>query len=173
MSFLLSFLLIFMGPLGPPSGSPVAAAPVPGVAAAPLSPFAWPLGPPWVVRPFDPPPAPWLAGHRGADLGGPAGASVLAAGAGTVVFAGSVAGRGVVSVAHPGGLRTTYEPVFPLVSAGDVVVAGGTIATLAAGHPGCRVAACLHWGAKRGTDYVDPLALLGVRRVRLLPLPAG
>jgi len=87
-----------------------------------------------------------------------------------VVFAGRVAGRGVVSVAHPDGLRTTYEPVSPLVSAGDAVPAGGTIGTLSAGHPGCPVAACLHWGVRRGAEYVDPLAVLGLRRVRLLPL---
>jgi murein DD-endopeptidase MepM/ murein hydrolase activator NlpD len=135
--------------------------------------FAWPLAPPSVVRPFDPPPSPWLPGHRGVDLAGPAGVSVLSAGAGTVVFAGSVAGRDVVSVAHPGGLRTTYEPVSPLVAVGDMVAAGGTIGTLVAGHPGCPVAACLHWGARRGAEYVDPLALLGVRRVRLLPLQGG
>jgi hypothetical protein len=41
---------------------------------------------------------------------------------------------------------------------------------LAAGHPGCPVAACLHWGLRRGADYLDPLALLGLGPVRLLPV---
>jgi len=94
---------------------------------------------------------------------------VLAAGAGTVVFAGQVAGRGVVSVDHPGGLRTTYEPVSPTVAAGDLVAKGQQIATLAPGHPDCTAVACLHWGARRGADYLDPLRLLGLGRVRLLP----
>jgi hypothetical protein len=31
-------------------------------------------------------------------------------------------------------------------------------------------ASVLHWGLLRGTDYLDPLALLGLERVRLLPL---
>jgi murein DD-endopeptidase MepM/ murein hydrolase activator NlpD len=131
--------------------------------------FGWPLSPPSVVRWFDPPPQPWLAGHRGVDLAAPPAAPVLAAGPGTVIFAGRVAGRGVISLAHPGGLRTTYEPVTATVSVGDTVAAGAALGTLDAGHPGCPAAACLHWGLRRGDRYLDPLALLGLGRVRLLP----
>jgi hypothetical protein len=79
-------------------------------------PFVWPVDPPQVVRRFDPPPQPWLAGHRGVDLAAPPGSIVRAAGAGTIAFAGRIAGRGVVSVAHSNGLRTTYEPAIPAVS---------------------------------------------------------
>jgi murein DD-endopeptidase MepM/ murein hydrolase activator NlpD len=105
------------------------------------------------------------------DLAAAPGATVRAAGAGTVVFAGQVAGRGVVSVAHPGGLRTTYEPVAVANHRpGDTVGAGEEIGALAPGHPGCPEAACLHWGLRRGADYLDPLTLLGLGRVRLLPL---
>ena len=132
--------------------------------------FGWPLTPARVVRRFDPPPRPWLPGHRGADLAGLPGAEVRAAGAGTVVFAGRVAGRGVVSVAHAGGLRTTYEPVAATVAAGDTVAPGTPLGTLEPGHPGCPGPACLHWGLRRGDLYLDPLALLGLGRVRLLPL---
>lgn len=123
-----------------------------------------------VVRPFDPPPRPWLAGHRGVDLRATPSVPVRAAGAGTVVYAGVIAGRGVVSVAHPGGLRTTYEPVTPTVAVGDAVAAGGELGILEPGHPGCPAAACLHWGLRRGDVYLDPLALLGLGRARLLPL---
>ena len=133
--------------------------------------FGWPVDDARVVRRFDPPPRPWLPGHRGTDLAAAPGSVVRAAGAGTIVFAGQVAGRGVVSVAHPGGLRTTYEPV--VVQArrpGDAVAAGEALGTLAAGHPGCPSVACLHWGLRRGADYLDPLTLLGLGRVRLLPL---
>jgi murein DD-endopeptidase MepM/ murein hydrolase activator NlpD len=132
--------------------------------------FGWPVAPPDVVRRFDPPPRPWLSGHRGVDLAAAPGAEVRAAGAGTVVFAGTVAGRGVVSVQHPGGLRTTYEPVTATVHTGETVAAGQVLGTLDAGHPGCPAAACLHWGLRRGEQYLDPLALLGLGRVRLLPL---
>jgi murein DD-endopeptidase MepM/ murein hydrolase activator NlpD len=139
--------------------------------------FGWPVAPPQVVRRFDPPAQPWLAGHRGVDLAASPAAPVRSAGAGTVVFAGVIAGRGVVSVAHPGGLRSTYEPVTSTLQVGDTVARGQILGTLAAGHPGCPVAACLHWGLRRGTDYLDPLALLGLGPVRLLPMdgliPAG
>ncbi|GIE80224.1 hypothetical protein Aph02nite_61740 [Actinoplanes philippinensis] len=132
--------------------------------------YQWPVLPPQVLRRFDPPPEPWLAGHRGVDLGAPVGARVRAAGGGVVVHAGPVAGRGVVSILHAGGLRTTYEPVTASVQTGDTVAAGAPIGTVEAGHPGCPQAACLHWGLRRGDVYLDPLALLGLGRVRLLPL---
>jgi murein DD-endopeptidase MepM/ murein hydrolase activator NlpD len=129
--------------------------------------FGWPVPAPAVVRAFDPPPAPWMAGHRGVDLAAEPGTPVLAAGAGTVVFAGPVAGRGVVSVEHAGGLRTTYEPVTASVRAGEPVLAGQRIGVVTDARHGC---ACLHWGLRRGEVYLDPLTLLGRGRVRLLPL---
>src|ERR1700733_3037098 len=92
-----------------------------GLLAPSRAAFAWPITPARVVRAFDPPAAPWLPGHRGVDLAAPPGAVVRAAGAGRVVYAAVLAGRGVVSVQHPDGLRTTYEPVKPSVVAGDSV----------------------------------------------------
>jgi len=137
--------------------------------------WAWPAagaGPsagPQVTRPFQPPPTPYAAGHRGVDLAGVPGQPVLAAGAGTVAFAGMVAGRPVVSVDHADGLRTTYEPVQPAVAAGQQVSRGSPLGVLLAGHDGCPAAACLHWGLRRGETYLDPLSLLRPPRVRLLP----
>lgn len=138
----------------------------------------WPLRPrPAVVRTFDAPALRWQPGHRGVDLAAAAGATVYAAQAGTVVFAGELAGRPLVSVAHPGGLRTTYEPVTPTVRRGQVVAAGSPLGELRAGHPGCGPAACLHWGAMWGpasrADYVDPLGLLAETQIRLKPLRRG
>lgn len=139
----------------------------------------WPLRPPpAVTRAFDAPVQDWHPGHRGVDLAGAAGQPVYAAGAATVVFAGLLAGRPVVSLAHPGGLRTSYEPVRAAVRAGQSVAAGTVIGTLMAGHPGCRAAACLHWGAMWGpaseAHYVDPLGLLRSTPIRLKPLrPSG
>lgn len=135
----------------------------------------WPLRPPpAVTRAFDAPVQDWRPGHRGVDLAGAAGQPVYAAGAATVVFAGLLAGRPVVSLAHPGGLRTSYEPVRAAVRAGQSVAAGTVIGTLMAGHPGCRAAACLHWGAMwgpaSGAHYVDPLGLLRSTPIRLKPL---
>ena len=123
-----------------------------------------------VTRGFAPPATAYGAGHRGVDLAGTPGMPVLAAGAGTVLFAGMVAGRPVVSIAHANGLRTTYEPVDPSVAAGRAVASGSPIGSLLTGHAGCPEAACLHWGLLRGNAYLDPLLLLHPPRIRLLPL---
>ncbi|MGZ6816594.1 MAG: M23 family metallopeptidase, partial [Mycobacteriaceae bacterium] len=109
--------------------------------------YNWPLaGSPRVGRPFQPPLSTYGPGHRGVDLVASTGASVLAAGGGTVIFAGELAGRGVVSVLHANGLQTTYEPVTPQVTQGEVVRRGQVLGELQAGHAGCPEAACLHWG---------------------------
>lgn len=137
----------------------------------PLPAWRWPLdGTPQVTRRFDPPDTPYGSGHRGVDLAGRPGAVVRAAGAGRVGYAGVLAGRGVVTVLHAGGLKTTYEPVRASVHAGAVVAIGAVLGRLELGHPGCPVAACLHWGLLRGATYLDPLSLVGAGRVRLLPL---
>ncbi|MEN4479383.1 M23 family metallopeptidase [Mycolicibacterium cosmeticum] len=135
----------------------------------------WPLRPePVVTRAFDAPAARWNSGHRGVDLAGAPGRPVYAAGPATVVFAGELAGRPLVSIAHPGGLRTSYEPVRPTVRAGQLVQAGSPLGVLLAGHPGCPAPACLHWGAMWGAaaraDYVDPLGLVADTPIRLKPL---
>ncbi|MGY1672760.1 M23 family metallopeptidase [Geodermatophilus sp. SYSU D00710] len=150
--------------------APVAAVAGPAAPAA-APPWVSPLGdPPVVTRPFAPPPSPYGPGHRGADLAGAPGDVVRTAGDGVVAFAGMVAGRPVVSVDHPDGLRTTHEPVTPTVGAGQAVRRGDPLGTLVAGHEGCPVAACLHWGLRRGETYLDPLSLLRPPRVRLLPV---
>ena len=95
---------------------------------------------------------------------------MVAAGSGVIRFAGLVVDRPVVSISHADGLITTYEPVAPLVRAGDTVTIGQPIGFLLVGHAGCAVA-CLHWGLRRGASYLDPIALIGRVRVRLLPLP--
>lgn len=115
-----------------------------------------------VVRGFDPPSRDWLPGHRGVDLAAPVGSGVRAAASGRVSVAQVIAGRGVVTIVH-GELRTTYEPVRASVRVGQRVDAGDVIGTVEAGH--CA-AGCLHFGLKRGDEYLDPL---GGSDVRLLP----
>jgi murein DD-endopeptidase MepM/ murein hydrolase activator NlpD len=132
--------------------------------------WTWPLsGRPQVVRGFQPPAAPWGAGHRGVDLGSESGALVLAAGTGVVSYAGVVAGRGVVSIVH-GPLRTTYEPVRATIRAGARVAAGAVIGHLDSRPSHCAPRACLHWGLRRGDTYLDPLTLVGGGPTRLLPI---
>lgn len=146
----------------------------PGSAAAPRAEpdpvGVWPLVPaPEVVRGFDPPVAPWGAGHRGVDLAGRPGQLVRATLPGRVSYSGLLAGRGVVVVSH-GTTRTTYEPLDARVDVGAEVAAGDPLGrlTLAASH--CFPRSCLHWGWLRGETYLDPLRLVGAGPVRLLPL---
>ncbi|WP_328397600.1 M23 family metallopeptidase [Nocardia sp. NBC_00416] len=148
--------------------------------AAPHDRFGWPLRPrPAVGRPFDPPAQDWLPGHRGVDLTGTPGQPVYAAGPGTVVFAGTVAGKPVVAIVHEGGLRTTYEPVVATVRVGSRVSRDTEIGELSTGHAGCAAPACLHWGLRRettahaGREYLDPLGLLRMTPIRLKPVAAG
>jgi len=161
----------------------VACATVPAAASLPLEAVGvggdpdpvgvWPLEPrPTVVQGFDPPSCTWCAGHRGVDLAGFPDETVRAALAGTVTYAGILAGLGVVVVDH-GTTRTTYEPVAATVHVGDVVAAGDPIGRLEVAGSHCFPAACLHWGWIRNVDhvYLDPLGLVGgAQPVRLLPL---
>ena len=134
--------------------------------------WSWPLEAPHTVsRAFDRPAQNWLPGHRGVDLKAQTGQPALAAGSGIVTFAGTLAGKGVVVINH-GSFRTTYEPVQPVVSVGDRVTRGQEIGTLAGGASHCASSIhvrCLHWGLRRGNEYLNPLLLIS-GRIRLLPI---
>ena len=133
----------------------------------------WPLPAPHrVATAYEAPAHDYGPGHRGIDIEAPssrgpssgapgesAEAEVTAPDAGTVAFAGSVAGRGVVTIDHGGGLVSTLEPVVPLVAAGDVVARGEAIGTLSTG--GHAPPGQLHLGARLDGEYINPLRLLG------------
>mgnify|MGYP002228165365 CR=1 FL=1 len=61
---------------------------------------------------------PWAPGHRGVDLVAEQGTVILSPQAGTVSFAGKVAGKDVVSVRHRGGVTSTFEPAVTESSVG-------------------------------------------------------
>ncbi len=138
---------------------------------APSRGFVWPLSPrPALLRPFEQPHSQWSSGHRGVDLGAVVGQAVFSAGDGVVAFSGVIAGRGVITVRHSGGLRTTYEPVDQRLAAAGVVHRGSPIGVVSATPGHCAPLTCLHWGALVGQVYRDPLSLLGFGRPILLPL---
>lgn len=140
-----------------------------------------------LLRPFDPPARPWAAGHRGTDWAAPEGQAVAPA-AGTVHFAGDVAGRPVITLAHAHGLYSSLEPVSAAegLTVGDPVRAGEVIGSVpasgdAAGHCPQR---CVHWGVRipdgwvvdgsAWDRYLDPLVLLGWSGPSVLwPLEGG
>ena len=139
--------------------------------ATPAPSWQWPLAPrPPVLRDFDPPPKPWLSGHRGVDLGATSdGAQVASPAAGTVSFVGVVVDRPVITIDHGNGLRSSFEPVESSLAAGTPVSAGQVIGAILPGH--CPADICVHWGVRRGDDYLDPLQfVMDLRPSILLPL---
>lgn len=94
------------------------------------------------------------------------------------MFAGRVAGRGVVSVNLDGtgtpALRTTFDGVRATVEQGTKVTAGQVVGVLEPDLGHCPVS-CLHWGLRRAGIYLDPLSLLSPALLhpgpsRLLPV---
>lgn len=142
-------LAVLVGPLARP------AAPEPGA-------YLPPVDRPLVDR-FRPPPSTYGAGNRGVDYATVAGDDVRAAAGGEVTFAGRV-GLGLhVVVLHPDGIRTSYSFLAGVaVRRGDRVERGDVVG---------RAGATLHWGARVGDRYVDPLGLLGAGppEVHLVP----
>ncbi|MFP7695917.1 M23 family metallopeptidase [Trueperella sp. LYQ143] len=129
--------------------------------------YMWPSGHPVaVLRPFRPGQHVWDRGHRGVDLALNAGDPIYAAADGIVIYAGEINDRSVISIEHPDGIRTTYEPVEIHVKRGQQVIRGQQIGVVTGTH--CAPSSCLHWGAKRGArEYINPLSLLADQRIRL------
>ncbi len=113
-----------------------------------------------VADPFRAPVGPFGPGNRGIEYATAPGTQVRAIGAGVVAFAGPVAGRGVVSVDHPSGLRSTYTGLAEIDVVAGVAVAQGTIVGRTATH--------LHLGLRDGRRYLDPAAFFGGARAVLV-----
>ncbi|WP_263732545.1 M23 family metallopeptidase [Cellulomonas sp. SG140] len=153
---------------GAPSGTHPSAEPV-VVYRAPVP------GTPSFAHPFRAPAQRWSAGHRGVDLWLRDGLPVLAPAAGTVTFAGTVVDRGVVSVLHADGRRSSVEPVVAAVVVGQQVGAGDVLGTLDGSGGHCAPRTCVHWGLRDGERYLDPMTMLpGGGSIVLLPVePTG
>jgi len=144
------------------------------VGAAPVTPqqaddgwYVPPVDAP-IADPFRPPAAPYGPGNRGLEYDTAPGDPVVASAAGTVVFAGAVAGALHVTVLHGDGLRTSYSYLADIsVTVGGHVAQGDELGT--AGER-------LHFGARAGDAYLDPAALFTQETtVELLPfeVPPG
>ncbi|HVX18647.1 MAG TPA: M23 family metallopeptidase [Acidimicrobiales bacterium] len=104
-----------------------------------------------VVDPFRAPASPYGPGNRGIEYATAPGTTVGAAAAGTVTFAGRVAGSLDVTILHADGIRTSY------VGLATIEVRLGQRVTL--GEPIGTSGARLHVGARRGDVYLDPATL--------------
>ncbi len=97
------------------------------------------------------------------------GTVILSPQAGTVSFAGKVAGKDVVSVRHRGGVTSTFEPAVTELSVGDTISRRQPVGIVEGSSDHCEDR-CLHWGLKRGTaDYLDPQQYAGSRKIVLKP----
>jgi hypothetical protein len=144
-----------------------AAALIAMILAAPAASWAWPAGG-QVIRAFSLGDDPYAGGqHRGVDIAGEAGSSVLAPAAGTVSFAGSVPGSGRTVT-----IRTSDGYAVTLVGLGSIGVAknallseGEPVGTIAVA-PGDGTPANVHLGVRIASDpdgYLDPLTFLPAR----------
>lgn len=157
----LRFVVALLAPLVVVAAAVPPAAADPGGSADPVT-YVTPVDAP-VVDGFRPPDTAFGAGNRGVDFAALPGDPVRAAATGEVVFAGQVGGKLHVVVLHGDGIRTSYSFLADVaVRRGDHVEQGATVGL--AGGP-------VHFGARAGEAYLDPLALLGAvpPEVRLVP----
>lgn len=157
-------------PATPASGIAVSADPVPD-AVHPR--WHWPLeGPREVTSPYRAPAHEYGAGHRGIDVMSAIGAEVTAPAEGRVAFRGTVVDRPLLTIEHPGGYVSTFEPLISTWEPGDTVAAGEVIGTVAVG--GHAAADTVHLGVRLHGVYIDPLLLFGpAARAVLLPCCDG
>lgn len=140
-----------------------------GAMAISANPIRLPVDDPQVEQQFERPINPWAPGHRGVDLVAEQGTVILSPQAGTVSFAGKVAGKDVVSVRHRGGVTSTFEPAVTELSVGDTISRRQPVGIVEGSSDHCEDR-CLHWGLKRGTaDYLDPQQYAGSRKIVLKP----
>ena len=125
-----------------------------------------------IMSEFTPPKSQYGAGHRGVDFPASHGDKVVSVGDGIVLFAGTIAGKPVVSIElsdsfHTFGelVRATYEPVVATVKTGDIVSAGEPIGQISftRTNSGHCYNSCLHFGLKTSTkslnQYLSPRTL--------------
>jgi len=128
-----------------------------------------------ILSDYQAPSYPWGSGHRGVDVLVDDGEVIISPTAGFVHFAGRVVTRGVISIIDEHGLIASFEPVCPLATTGQGVLAGEPIAT----HCGADesygqhcATECIHFSARLDGAYLSPLHLIyGLKPSRLWPVP--
>lgn len=139
------------------------------MAAAEHPHWQWPLdGAREVLTPYRAPTHAYGPGHRGVDLAAAQGTIVHAPAGGVVAFRGTVVDRPLLTIEHPGGYVSTFEPLESALSPGDVVAEGDVIGTVASG--GHSAVGTMHLGVRLAGAYINPMLLFGeVPRAVLLP----
>jgi murein DD-endopeptidase MepM/ murein hydrolase activator NlpD len=145
-----------VGSLGPAPGGAAGDAPLPREGAVHAVPLYGELLRTWDAPEDDP----YAPGHRGIDIGAPTGSPVFCSADGFVVFAGTVAANGTVSVDHPDGVRTSYSYLGSIaVKKGQSVRRGDVLGSVGDGHPDANLPPHVHLSARRDGVYFDPIEL--------------
>lgn len=133
-----------------------------------------PVGSPYTVeRHFKKPPKKWNAGHRGVDFTATPTTEVVAPEAGTITFSGKVVDRVVLTITHPDGKKSSFEPVTDPLPSGTQVAKGQPIAKIDSSKHHCPGATlCIHWGVRENDEYINPLLLIEAPAPSVL-LPIG
>lgn len=109
---------------------------------------------------------PYSPGHRGVDLGALVGTVTRAPVAGTVSFAGAVAGNLTVSIDAGAGVVVHLSYLSRIdVAAGARVRAGDPVGASGDGHGAPGAGRSMHLGLEVDGAYVDPLPFLRRRAV--------
>jgi murein DD-endopeptidase MepM/ murein hydrolase activator NlpD len=132
----------------------------------PLINWAPPLEPPLnLINLYRQPNSDYSAGHRGIDYQVTLGQSVLAPADGEVWFSGKVVNRQLISLKHPDGNLTEFEPVCTDLQKGEPVFLGQEIGQICEADLGyrqhCTETTCLHFSIRQLGEYLSPQVFIG------------
>jgi murein DD-endopeptidase MepM/ murein hydrolase activator NlpD len=154
LASLLTVIMIF-NPIRA-GAAPVGEASAPGWSAPVFGP---------VLRLFQRPLGPYLAGHRGVDYPAVVDEPVFSPADGVVSYVGLVFDRVVVVVDHGHGVKSEVEPICPSVVVGEPVIQGSPLGVFcepkSAYRLHCAGVPCLHFSIRKNGEYYAPQVLLG------------
>jgi len=139
---------------------------VSGAQEAPKINWAPPLESPVnLVNLYRQPNSDYSAGHRGIDYQVKAGQPVLAPADGEVWFSGKVVNRQLISLKHPDGNLTEFEPVCTDLQKGEPVFLGQEIGQICEADSNyrqhCQESTCLHFSIRQLGEYLSPQVFIG------------
>jgi murein DD-endopeptidase MepM/ murein hydrolase activator NlpD len=139
---------------------------VSGAQEAPKINWAPPLEPPVnLVNLYRQPNSDYSAGHRGIDYRVEVGQPVLSPADGEVWFSGKVGNRQLISLKHPDGNLTEFEPVCTDLEKGEPVFLGQEIGQVCKADSNyrqhCQEATCLHFSIRQLGEYLSPQVFIG------------
>jgi murein DD-endopeptidase MepM/ murein hydrolase activator NlpD len=107
----------------------------------------------------------YSAGHRGIDYRVSLGDSVLAPADGHIWYSGKVVNRSLISIKHPDGTLSEFEPVCTDLAKGESVFQGQQIGQVCGADEEylqhCLSESCLHFSIRIQGAYLSPQVFIG------------